>query len=171
MGGAFVWPIPKEGRRVSQYNTFRGADSYLEDRVDLTLLEIKHALDGEYDKGNFKSDILYNEYMENVEHMREWLEHFKTFNNYIKYFMLEPFVVDEIPINIISGKPIDTNKVEKYKEQHRKNKGELQKLNFEELQRVIARVEKMILQRTENIEGVIRKKGISYVQRKAKRHS
>ena len=28
----------------------RGVGSYIEDRVDLTLLEIKHALDGEYHK-------------------------------------------------------------------------------------------------------------------------
>lgn len=41
----------------------RGVGSYIEDRVDLTLLEIKHALDGEYHKSQHKDDILYALYI------------------------------------------------------------------------------------------------------------
>lgn len=154
MGSAFVWAISIESGRCP-YNQSRGIRCYIEDRVDLTLLEIKHALDGEYDKGKFTSDVLYSEYNKN-EIMREWLKHFKTFDNYIRYFMLEPFVIDTkdgmLPIDIVSGEPMDTKAVEEYKVSEEK---QLQSLNLEELQEVVERVEKMILKRTQSMEEII----------------
>lgn len=147
LGGAFVWPTFKKNRQ-GRYNAPRGVNSYIEDRVDLTLLEIKHALDGEYDKDNFSSDILYNEYKKDDGIMKTWLKHFGTFDNYIDFFMLEPFVAEvngqKIPVDIISGEPLNIDKV-----------GKLQQLNLEKLQEVVIRVENMIIQRTTCMEQVV----------------
>ncbi len=164
LGGAFVWPIKKEGRRVCSYNMRRGLcankdiniyQGYIEDRVDLTLLEIKHALDGEYDRGNFSSDILYDEYMKN-DCMKLWLKHFVSFEHYYKYFMLEPFVVDGMPINIISGNAIREDEVLGYKEKFlRSKRGQLQDLDTEALIHVIKRMEEMIMSRTDAMEEIL----------------
>lgn len=176
LGGTFVWPIPRKGYRTSEYNKRRGVGSYIEDRVDLTLWEVKcfyqiynklsektyDAFREKYDK-EYESNQLFH-YGEKIKDeyqaMYEFLAHFRTFDNYIEFFMLEPFVEDvegqKIPIDIISGEPLDISEVEKYKEQYRTDKvGKLQQLNLEKLQKVVIRVEEMIIQRTQCIEQVI----------------
>ena len=127
------------------------------DRVDLTLLEVKHALDGEYDEGNHKSDILYNEYTKKDGIIREWLQHFESFEKYVHYFMFECFIRDGMSIDIISGEKIDEDQIIQYKEQYRLEKsGQIEKLSLIELLAMIIRLEAMILERTRRMEEYIK---------------
>ena len=116
LGGSFIWPTPKksEGFRNSKYNMSRGVVSYIEDRVYLTLLEIKHALDGEYHKSQHKDDILYALYIKNTDGIRTWLDHFETFEKFDDYFMFNYFIENGMPINILTGKAICEEEVKKY---------------------------------------------------------
>lgn len=176
IGGSFLWPVPLEGRCDFHYNMSRGVGSYLEDRVDLTLLEIKHVINGR-NNNNFekcKSDIwLYDEYEKDGRgqkvntHMKQWFDHFDSFQEYVEYFMLEPFCqkvmakesekgYDYIPLNIIDGEPIDEKKIDDYREKYKKNrKGEVQTLNKEELIDMLDLLEEMIQKRTEDMERAI----------------
>lgn len=152
IGGSFLWPVYPQGQYYCNYNTVRGRR--LEDRVDLTLLEIKHALDGSYDRGEHTSDILYKQYQNEKRHIKVWLKHFDSFEEYIEYFMLKPFVKDGMPINIINGKPLDDDYIKNYKEQFKRR--HLQNLKAEEICGMLDRLEGMILERSENMENVIK---------------
>lgn len=146
LGGSFIWPTPKksEGFRNSKYNMSRGVGSYIEDRVDLTLLEIKHALDGEYHKSQHKDDILYTLYIKNTDGIRTWLDHFETFEKFVDYFMFNNFIENGMPINILTGKAICEEEVKKYK-----NKTcQIKNLKLSELLEMIERLENMIINRT-----------------------
>lgn len=164
LGGSFLWPV-LDNRRISNYNTARGVGRGLEDRVDLTLLEVKHALDcaGEKkcDYKEYKKDILYAEYEKDATHMREWLEHFGTFTKFVEYFMLEPFckmkpTVEEsyeyIPINIIDGSGIE----EKKEKEEIKEIAKVRDLQEKEILNMLDRLEGMILVRTANMERAVR---------------
>jgi hypothetical protein len=146
LGGSFIWPTPKrgEGARKSIYNINRGVGSYLEDRVDLTLLEIKHALDGEYEEDLYSDDILYTLYRENTDGIRTWLDHFETFEKFIAYFMFDNFVENGIPINILTGKALCEEEVKTYKNRT----CQIKKLNLNELLDMIERLESLIIKRT-----------------------
>lgn len=183
IGGSFLWPILPEGSRKCEYNNQRGVNNYLEDRVDLTLLEVKHALEKKYDHDECKSDILCSQY-EN-EHMKKWLAHFGSFEEYVKYFMLEPFCkknikedkkegekdrkdYDYVPINIIDGEPIDEKKIEEYSSKRGEKYKAVQKLKIkEDIINMLDRLEGMILIRTANMERAIR----LYRQEKGSRDS
>lgn len=146
LGGSFIWPTPKksEGFRNSKYNMSRGVGSYIEDRVDLTLLEIKHALDGEYHKSQHKDDILYALYIKNTDGIRTWLDHFETFEKFVDYFMFNNFIENGMLINILTGKAICEEEVKKYK-----NKTcQIKNLKLSELLEMIERLENMIINRT-----------------------
>lgn len=101
IGGSFLWPI----QFWKNYNRQRGGkiDSnrqfYIQDRVDLTLWEIKN-----WYSGNGMNDILERCKESNLE---QWLGHFKNFETYVTYFMFKNFVSSDKsynPINIITGK-------------------------------------------------------------------
>lgn len=111
LGGSFLWPESL----WSTYNKNRGNGSYIEDRVDLTLLEIKHYF--EYrdldDKKNFKfsKDRLFVHYKKTDA--QTWFGFFDSFEDYVDFFLLNDFVdKDEqtkeyTPINILTGKPFE----------------------------------------------------------------
>lgn len=152
LGGAFVWPIPKAGRRICSYNIRRGIASYIEDRVDLTLLEIKHALDGDYKKEKYQNDVLYTLYQNNTHAIRTWLEHFDSFDEYIRYFMFTDFVEDGVPINIITGRPLQDKELRSYQ----KSKiFQDEVFSLEELLSILKRLESMIVKRTLRMEYYI----------------
>ena len=101
IGGSFLWPRPF----YDKYNPQRGGkitsnrQYYIQDRVDLTLWEIKN-----WYSGNGVNDILERCREINLEN---WLGHFGSFETYITYFMFEDFVSvssDGLynPINIIT---------------------------------------------------------------------
>lgn len=174
IGGSFLWPVPLEGRCDFRYNMSRGVNSYLEDRVDLTLLEIKHVINGR-NNNNFekcKSDIwLYDEYEKDGQeqkvntHMKQWFDHFDSFQEYVEYFMLEPFcqkVIEEdsekgydyIPVNIIDGELIDEKKIDEYCKSTEENWA-VRNLEEKEILNMLDRLEEMILIRTANMERAI----------------
>lgn len=116
IGGAFLWALEDNYSGSSdkpkpqhdfQYNRIRGGSekggSYIEDRVDLTLLEIKAVLETE--KNNC---LLANQY-KNKKNMQRWLNHFKkegysAFETYVEFFCFNDFVDKEYNIiNIISS--------------------------------------------------------------------
>lgn len=164
LGGCFLWPIPpkKKGSRLCIYNTIRGTGGYLEDRVDLTLLEVKHALDGKYDKEypQYETDKLRNQYLKN-QYMKMWLQHFDSFEEYVRFFMLESFVDKDqgyMPLNIINGKTLDENEVLQYRKEYRKRKGELQKLKDpDKIKCILSRLADKIMERTKKMEKILSK--------------
>lgn len=111
LGGSFLWP--ESWHR--DYNMRRGIGSYIEDRVDLTLLEIKHYF--EYrelvDKKNFKfsKDRLFVHYKKTDA--QTWFGFFDSFEDYVDFFLFNDFVdKDEqtkeyTPINILTGEPFE----------------------------------------------------------------
>ncbi len=126
LGGAFLWPVNMvwnnyiwKGTRYSDYNNRRGTGGYIEDRVDLTLLEIKHFYNAfseqkqEYDRlaeyiKEYFSDILFNCLKPQT---KMWFNCFDSFEEYVDFFMFHPFVVkivsddksDYVPIDIFNS--------------------------------------------------------------------
>ena len=111
LGGSFLWPESL----WSTYNKNRGNGSYIEDRVDLTLLEIKHYF--EYrdldDKKKFKyrRDLLFSRYK--IPDAQTWFGFFDSFEDYVDFFMFNDFVDKDkqtkeyTPINILTGEPFE----------------------------------------------------------------
>ena len=121
LGGAFVWPVNmiwnnekwKGSSRTSQYNFRRGTGCYIEDRVDLTLLEIYHYVDKKSKTDYFniwKEDILKACLNSQDIWLEDWLDSFDSFKEYVELLMFHPFVVniddksDYLPIDIINSK-------------------------------------------------------------------
>lgn len=123
LGGSFLWPESwYKGYNMSRGNgreikdkIIKGNAGYIEDRVDLTLLEIKHYF--EYreldDKKKFKysGDILFR-YYDNLD-AQTWFGFFDSFEDYVDFFMFNDFVDKDkqtkeyTPINILTGAPFD----------------------------------------------------------------
>jgi len=115
LGGSFLWPESWH----KDYNRERGNRNYIEDRVDLTLLEIKHYF--EYrdldDKENFKfsKDRLFIHYKKTDA--QTWFGFFDSFEDYVDFFMFNDFVKDistngkkeYMPINILTGERFKTD--------------------------------------------------------------
>lgn len=113
LGGSFLWPETL----WKDYNKSRGNGNYIEDRVDLTLLEIKHYF--EYrdldDKKKFKysGDILFR-YYDNLD-AQTWFGFFDSFEDYVDFFMFNDFVDKDkqtkeyTPINILTGEAFETD--------------------------------------------------------------
>ena len=133
IGGSFLWPKVKCDRNwQSSYNLYRGVDSYIEDRVDLTLYEIKefydeYSVEKDYEKIKDKlsekgSNLLkYSD----AEYIYKWISIFKCFNTYVDFFCFNSFVKEEkdglyYPRDIFTGKSIKENDIKKYRD----NKGE-----------------------------------------------
>ncbi len=108
LGGSFLWPY---GGRAIQCNQTRGgrvgtnARYYIQDRVDLTLLEMKHF----YDAADYPNDRLRRYYYVRAEEnkvlpMGKWLEHFKNFETYVEFFCFMDFVDPKtgFPYNLLS---------------------------------------------------------------------
>ena len=114
LGGSFLWPETL----WKGYNRSRGC-AKIEDRVDLTLLEIEHYF--EYreldDKKNFKfsKDRLFVHYKKTDA--QTWFGFFDSFEDYVDFFMFNDFVEDistngkkeYMPINILTGKRFKTD--------------------------------------------------------------
>ena len=128
LGSSFIWPTPKksEGTRKSTYNMNRGVGSYLEDRVDLTLCEIKEfykcyaeALNKEELIDKMKSNILLKSADSND--IINWLSHFETFENYVNFFSFESFVEmgenNKYEVcNLLTGEKIESDKINRLKD-------------------------------------------------------
>lgn len=113
LGGSFLWPEDW----YKGYNMERGNGSYIEDRVDLTLLEIKHIykfreLENQLIYGK---DYLFKRYKN--QYADKWFGFFDSFEDYVDFFMINDFVEDistngkkeYMPINILTGKRFKTD--------------------------------------------------------------
>lgn len=110
LGGSFLWPETL----WKSYNPGRGC-AKIEDRVDLTLLEIKHYF--EYrdldDKKKFKyrRDLLFSRYK--IPDAQTWFGFFDSFEDYVDFFMFNDFVDKDkqtkeyMPINILTGEAFE----------------------------------------------------------------
>lgn len=90
LGGSFLWPEDW----YKGYNMERGNGSYIEDRVDLTLLEIKHIykfreLENQLIYGK---DYLFKRYKN--QYADKWFGFFDSFEDYVDFFMFNDFVED-----------------------------------------------------------------------------
>lgn len=153
LGGSFLWPETL----WKDYNKSRGNGNYIEDRVDLTLLEIKHYF--EYrdldDKKKFKysGDILFR-YYDNLD-AQTWFGFFDSFEDYVDFFMFNDFVDKDkqtkeyTPINILTGEAFETD-YPGYK------KDTLKEIEDEkQLKEMLERVRDMVEKRTKKMEDLI----------------
>lgn len=153
LGGSFLWPETL----WKDYNKSRGNENYIEDRVDLTLLEIKHYF--EYrdldDKKKFKysGDILFR-YYDNLD-AQTWFGFFDSFEDYVDFFMFNDFVDKDkqtkeyTPINILTGEAFETD-YPGYK------KDTLKEIEDEkQLKEMLERVRDMVEKRTKKMEDLI----------------
>ena len=153
LGGSFLWPETL----WKDYNKSRGNGNYIEDRVDLTLLEIKHYF--EYrdldDKKKFKysGDILFR-YYDNLD-AQTWFGFFDSFEDYVDFFMFNDFVDKDkqtkeyTPINILTGEALETD-YPGYK------KDTLKEIEDEkQLKEMLERVRDMVEKRTKKMEDLI----------------
>lgn len=153
LGGSFLW----SETLWKDYNKSRGNGNYIEDRVDLTLLEIKHYF--EYrdldDKKKFKysGDILFR-YYDNLD-AQTWFGFFDSFEDYVDFFMFNDFVDKDkqtkeyTPINILTGEAFETD-YPGYK------KDTLKEIEDEkQLKEMLERVRDMVEKRTKKMEDLI----------------
>ena len=154
LGGSFLWPESWH----KDYNRERGIKNYLEDRVDLTLLEIKHYF--EYreldDKNKFKysGDILFSRYK--ILDAQTWFGFFDSFEDYVDFFLFNDFVDKDkqtkeyTPINILTGKPFKKDYLN-YEEDVLKG------LEEYKLKAMLDLVMRKVKTRSENMEKLIAK--------------
>lgn len=150
LGGSFLWPV--DGGKG--YNKRRGGKEtskgyYIEDRVDLTLLEIKNCYENNYTNTYLKN------YLSNS--MQTWFDHFKSYETYIDYFMLDSFVdKNYMPIPLVdNSKDIDILNGKEWTRiiQKRDTKDIKYK---QELEKALNKLIKMIKKRTDKMNMIIK---------------
>ena len=127
IGGSFLWPEGIWGGQ-NGYNTARGGRNpfdaegkykkgsgrsysyyYIEDRVDLTLCEIKHYL-------NYEDSTLHrlNDCIKKNSAEEKWIRFFGGFKGYIEFFCFDPFVNKEknyMPYDIVNSNMVENKRV------------------------------------------------------------
>lgn len=155
LGGSFLWPETL----WKGYNRSRGC-AKIEDRVDLTLLEIKHYF--EYreldDKKKFKysGDILFSRYK--FLDTQTWFGFFDSFEDYVDFFLFNGFVKEinkngkkeYMPINILTGDPFE-------KDYLNYEKDVLKVLEEDKLKAMLDLVMRKVKTRSEDMEKLIAK--------------
>lgn len=151
LGGAFIWPEVKG----PSYNIYRGGSiprdnrRYMQDRVDLALLEVLHFLSKNYEQYDklYKTDMLHSQIKKENTHMKEWLEHFGSFEIFVTYFKFDDFVEKKDGVkSIIDGKKLN--------DKGREN-CELPQ-DSEGLYKVLNRITDMIYKRTNKMEEILK---------------
>lgn len=153
IGGSFLWPETLH----EQYNKHRGNGSYIEDRVDLTLLEIKHIYEiRQWEKLlPYGGDILFQSCKNNDA--QTWFGFFKSFEDYVDFFEFNDFVEnisktskkEYMPINILTGKAFETD-------YPRRQTDVLKEIEDEkQLKAMLERVRNMVAKRTKKMEDLI----------------
>lgn len=160
LGGSFLWPEDW----YKGYNMERGNGSYIEDRVDLTLLEIKHIykfreLENQLIYGK---DYLFKRYKN--QYADKWFGFFDSFEDYVDFFMFNDFVEDistngkkeYMPINILTGKRFKTD----YPGYEMDT---LKDIKEYKLKAMLERVRDMVEKRTIRMEDLINEIGRAHV--------
>lgn len=120
IGGSFLWP-EEEGHNQPPFNLYRGGSKksnvsrYINDRVDLTLLELSHFFKvynsfGEerktacrecfirkYNK-MYSDEVLGCVTLKKSKNLFTWLKHFESFETYSKFFMFDGFLNDKFEV-------------------------------------------------------------------------
>lgn len=175
LGGSFLWPMEYmdgEWNTNPKYNYIRGGSkskrggSYIEDRVDLTLYEIKQVFDyvaNEKVDGNILWSCCLSE-----PNMMKWLKHFVTFEIYIEFFFFDSFVNkdDHMPYDIT----ITTDKLKmalNYKDETFKNRKDnsIYDKDVKTIENILVNVSKMVIERSEKMEAFVSKKVRSNIDR------
>ena len=178
IGGGFLWPIlvagwTKRNKLIAQwenpYNAQRGVCSFIEDRIDLTLWEIRNYYiwrtkdsnrskrADEYSREN-TSDRLRP--MMEYAKFGIWLDHFQTFENYVDFFKLNDFVKASdgqyVPINITTGKALETKDIPE-KKHYLINNLDVNKPigEIKSLEEVLEWLSQTILKRSETMRRII----------------
>lgn len=176
IGGAFIWPIVEGGGQYrSNYNMYRGVGSYIEDRVDLTLWEIKcfyqiyeklskKTYDAFKEKYNevYEKNILFHYSKNESEYhtMYKFLTEFSTFENYSEFFCFEGNFVRKGKIVDIINSEVSNNDI-KYLEDRKNidtNKKEIRNITKRvHLRRVLENVSSLIIMRSKIMEEKMKK--------------
>lgn len=153
IGGSFLWPVVKNGKYYySIYNQKRGVGSYIDDRADLTLLEIKKFYQI-YEKVQDPNKIreIMKEYcilLKNNDYINiyYWLSYFKTFKKYVDFFCFNSFVDKNYNVlSLVNNKPIyDVHKEKRIYE-----------MNHNEIKKILRNINKRIITRTIDMERII----------------
>lgn len=165
IGGSFLWPkVEIGGQYKSSYNRQRGEQNYTEDRVDITLYEIKCFYDvyskleeNNYEnfKANFKDYkgiILFNSQGEGERKaIYRWLSIFETFERYVEKLKFDDFVIKKMGEYLIRDmaseralSPLDITKIKK-----------IQNMDSSELKILLENVKECTESRTEKIQKLV----------------
>lgn len=168
IGGAFIWPkVYSSGKWQSIYNRNRGVGSYINDRIDLTLYEIKKFYDYFLEYKNEEDTITAMNKAGYIllrgadnKLISRWLRYFNNFNTYIKFFCFQNFVTNEqncktggnewFPINICQESgyiEYQDDFQEKYKKEYKdilSEQDNLAKMLYKVMRMSIKRSEEMI---------------------------
>lgn len=196
LGGGFLWPIGIWGGKSGRcgYNAARGGGNpfdvegkylgkkysryYIEDRVDLTLLEMKYLFDWikEHEEKDIweyyrnKGIIIFNEVIKNDKNGIEWLRHFGSFDNYIEFFCFEDFMKDGMPLDIVTSElelsddgmkvegeknPLKDSTEYKPREEHSIYHLFNPKNNLEEMKKVLNNVRILTIARSKRMQTVV----------------
>lgn len=152
LGGSFLWPESW----YKAYNMSRGNGSYIEDRVDLTLLEIKHI----YKFRELENQLIYGKdhllKQYKNQYADKWFGFFDSFEDYVDFFMFNDFVEDistngkkeYMPINILTGKRFKTDYPGYEMDTHKD-------IKEYKLKEMLERVRDMVANRTKKMEDLI----------------
>ena len=152
LGGSFLWPESW----YKAYNMSRGNGSYIEDRVDLTLLEIKHI----YKFRELENQLIYGKdhllKQYKNQYADKWVGFFDSFEDYVDFFMFNDFVEDistngkkeYMPINILTGKRFKTD----YPGYEMDTLKDIKEYKLKEM---LERVRDMVANRTKKMEDLI----------------
>jgi hypothetical protein len=158
----------KRGKKwASQYNTSRGVSSYIEDRVDLTLNEIKQFYEVWHKVWNENKKLPEDKKIEEVKNdlddrgillgseceyktMCKWLSHFRSFEGYVDFFVLNSFVEEEkkgnkkySPKDIFTGEKLEVKTIS------------LKEVNKEQLRQVFDNISEWTIERSGTIESYL----------------
>lgn len=152
LGGSFLWPESW----YKAYNMSRGNGSYIEDRVDLTLLEIKHI----YKFRELENQLIYGKdhllKQYKNQYADKWFGFFDSFEDYVDFFMFNDYVEDistngkkeYMPINILTGKRFKTD----YPGYEMDTLKDIKEYKLKEM---LERVRDMVANRTKKMEDLI----------------
>ena len=153
LGGSFLWPCPF----YFNYNRQRGGkvdtkrDHYIQDRVDLTLWELLYWYQDD------KKRTILSSWGNKDPNLAIWLNHFGSFDTYIEFFYLDPFVRKTEqglrPINILGIK--DTSEP-KWGDNGENPSPEIKSsLEIDKLERMLKFVNDGIKKRTKKITNLL----------------
>lgn len=170
LGGAFLWPTNTPNVINCSYNLCRGVANKIEDRVDLTLLEVKHYMESreealksgrqdvtEFYKSEYPGDLLSRPYAKAIR--TQWLDYFKDFDEYVNFMMFDAFAVGtpKKPLSIFGDFPVTATSEKEIQKKFSscaegKNTDADPRKLLKELEAILNRVECRVVQRSKDME-------------------